>query len=131
MSLVRRRLLAFLICLCLCAVTRAHPPLQTPSDAKARLAQALIAARTDAERASLLEKNRDLLDGELWQGLSNQARKHYSEGAYEQSLSILLIAQRVSEIIGDRLLIARTLNNIGLICRGQGDLYQALHYFEK
>ncbi len=101
------------------------------ASAEEDLAEALVKAKTEAERAELLAEEKELETENLARALSSQAGRFYARGEYPQALMIFNLAQSIAEQIGDRYEIVRTLRNIGHVHRSLGNNAQALEYFRK
>src|SRR5215213_4684289 len=95
------------------------------------LAEALVGAKTEAERDLLLTEEKDLVTPELVLALNGQGDRLYTQGSYSQALAIYNQTQRIAEQIGDRWGIAITLNDIGNIQRSQGMYAKALESYQK
>jgi len=95
------------------------------------LAEALVKAKTDDERAGLLEEEKDLMTAGLTQELNSQGRRSFLEGDYPGSRAIHQMAQGLAERIDDKAGIARALVGIGESYRVQGDYARALEYHQK
>jgi len=95
------------------------------------LAEALVKAKTDDERAALQAEEKELMTAGLTQALNSQGRRSFLEGEYPRSRAIHQMAQRVAERIDDKAGIARALVGIGESYRVQGDYAQAMEYHQK
>src|SRR6185436_19209337 len=84
------------------------------------LTTALIAAKTDEERAALLAAKKELVTAELPKALLAQGDRQRSQGNYSKALTIYALAQSISEQIGDKAGIAAALNKIGNVHSQQG-----------
>ncbi|MBA3322456.1 MAG: CHAT domain-containing protein [Pyrinomonadaceae bacterium] len=96
-----------------------------------RLAEKLVAAQTEDERAALLSAEKDLVTVELRKALVAAGRRQRIQGNFPQALSIYRLAQSVAERIDDKSGIADALRNIGTIHSLQGDPAQAFEYLQK
>jgi CHAT domain-containing protein/Tfp pilus assembly protein PilF len=95
------------------------------------LAEALVAAKTEDERAGLLAEEKELMTAELTQALNSQGKRSFLQGDYPRSLAIYRMAQGIAERIDDKAGIARALVGIGETHRVQGDYAQSLEYHQK
>jgi CHAT domain-containing protein/Tfp pilus assembly protein PilF len=95
------------------------------------LAEALVSAKTEQERASLLAAEKELATMNLLRALVMQGERLRRQGNSPQALTIFHLAQSIAEQIGDREGIARTLSTLGLFHQSQGAYDLALEYFEK
>src|SRR2546423_1090922 len=77
-----------------------------------KLVIALVAAKTEEERETLLTANKELITAELEQALLKEGSNYFNEGNYAQALTIYYLAQNIAEQIDDKPGIARTLNRI-------------------
>jgi CHAT domain-containing protein len=96
-----------------------------------RLAEQLLAAPTEDERAALLSAEKDLVTVELRKALVAAGRRQRTLGNYPQALSIYRLAQSVAEQIDDKAGIADALRNAGIIHKLQGNPAQALECLQK
>jgi CHAT domain-containing protein/tetratricopeptide (TPR) repeat protein len=90
------------------------------------LAETLLKAQTEAERAQLLAEEKELLTADLVRALTNQGDRFHEQADYAQALAIYRRAQSLAEQIGDRPGRARILYSSGFVYRGQGNYAQAL-----
>jgi len=100
------------------------------------LAAALIAAKSEAERDSLLIAKRELLTTELAQALIRQGGRLRTQGTFSQAvapqaLAIFQLARRIAEQLGDQAGIATALINLGDVHRNQGNRSLALEHYRK
>ena len=95
------------------------------------LAEALVQAKTEAERSGLLAEERELVTVELVRAVIDQGNRFLSQGDYPRALAIYHLAQSRAEQIDDKTGVARALDNIGKINRLQGNYTQALEYHLK
>ncbi|MCG3161309.1 MAG: hypothetical protein JMDDDDMK_02476 [Acidobacteria bacterium] len=118
--------LLFTICLVpgILAQTQPARPANATVNAVEELAAALVAAKTDEERTTLLESKKELQTPALAQALIRQGQRLRTQGGYSppdtpQVLSIFQLAQRVAEQRGDKASVATVLSNIGDLYRTQ------------
>ena len=95
------------------------------------LAEALVKAKTESERAELLAEEKELVTVDLARALNSQGDRFANRGEYPQALIIFTLANSMAEQIGDRHEIARALHNLGRVHRSQGNFAQAMEYFQK
>src|SRR5262249_45353081 len=95
------------------------------------LAEALVQAKTETERAGLLAEEKELMTSELAQGLIAQGRRVINQANYPQALAIFHLTQSIGELIGDRSGIAGALNGIGYVHHSQGNYARALELYQK
>jgi CHAT domain-containing protein/tetratricopeptide (TPR) repeat protein len=95
------------------------------------LAEALAKARSEAERAELLAKEKELVTVDLTRALNIQGDHYANRNEYTQAQMLYTLAYSLAEQIEDRHEIARTLHNLGHIHRLQGNFAQAIEYFQK
>jgi CHAT domain-containing protein/Tfp pilus assembly protein PilF len=95
------------------------------------LAEALAAAKTEAERTELLAEEKELVAVDLVRALIGQAGRFYDRGGYSQALMIYSLAQSIAEQIGNQYEVGRTLRNIGHVHRSLGNNAQAMECFQK
>jgi CHAT domain-containing protein/tetratricopeptide (TPR) repeat protein len=95
------------------------------------LAEALVKARTEAERAELLAEEKELVTADLARALNSQGDRFANRGEYPQALTIFTYANGMAEQIGDQAEIARTLHNLGRVHRSQGNFAQAMEYSQR
>jgi CHAT domain-containing protein/Tfp pilus assembly protein PilF len=95
------------------------------------LAEELVKAKSEAERAGLLMKEKELLTAELVRALLTQGHRFFDQGDYSQALAVYYLAQSIGEQIGDKAWIARTMNSIGNVHLSQGNYAWALEHFQK
>jgi CHAT domain-containing protein/Tfp pilus assembly protein PilF len=99
--------------------------------AEEELAEALVKAGSEAQRAELLAEEKELVTADLARALNHQGDRLANRGVYPQALKVYTLANGLAEQVGDRPEIARTLHNLGRVHRSQGDFPQALQYFQK
>jgi len=95
------------------------------------LADALVKAKSEEDRAGLLAQEKELATPELRRALDEQGYRLYYKGDFTQALSLFRLEARLAEQISDRQGIARALNGIGNVQHRQGDFSQALEHFHK
>jgi tetratricopeptide (TPR) repeat protein len=102
---------------------------ETP--AVAGLANALTAAKTDAEREALLAGDQDLFNRELLALLANQSDRAFTKADYTGALSILLAQRLVAEKLGEKKETSQAWMNTGIIHFNQKRYQQALDAYQK
>ncbi len=102
---------------------------ETP--AVASLANALTAAKTDAEREALLAGEQELVNRELLGLLISQSYQAFTQPDYPRALSILLGQRLVAEKLGERKELSQTWMNTGVIYFTQKLYQQALDAYQK
>ena len=95
------------------------------------LAASLIAATTEAEQASVLTENRELLNPELVKALVDRGTRLRSQGKFPESLRIYQLALTQAERTGDQAGAAMVFRAIGTTKRMQGEYAPALEYYHK
>ncbi len=95
------------------------------------LADAIVAAKTEQERAALLTEDKDLMTVELRKALIAHGERLRSQGRYPEAIIVYQLARDVAEKIGDRQGIADSLNNAGLAYRQQSNYSMAMEYAQK
>ena len=95
------------------------------------LTDALVAAKTEEERAALLAGEKELVTGELRRVLLNQGNRLFNQSNYPQALTVYRLAQDIAEQIGDQAGIAFTLYNKGEVHRLLSNYPQALEAYQK
>jgi CHAT domain-containing protein/tetratricopeptide (TPR) repeat protein len=101
---------------------------ETP--AVASLANALTAAKTDAEREALLAGEQELVNRELLGLLISQSYQAFTQPDYPRALSILLGQRLVAEKLGERKELSQTWMNTGIIYFTQKLYQQALDAYQ-
>src|SRR5262249_41221666 len=96
-----------------------------------KLTAALLEAKTEEERNSLLAANKEFATVELQRALVKEGRRILNQGEYSQATSIFHFAQTVAEQINAKVGISNALNGIGIVHKLQGNYGQALEYFQK
>lgn len=99
--------------------------------AVAGLANALVAAKTDAEREALLAGDPDLVNRELLALLASQSDLASMQSDYPRALSILMGQRLVAERIGEKKGISQAWMNTGIIHFDQKRYQQALDAYQK
>jgi tetratricopeptide (TPR) repeat protein/CHAT domain-containing protein len=102
---------------------------ETP--AVAGLANALTAAKTDAEREALLAGEQELVNRELLGLLISQSYQAFTQPDYPRALSILPGQRLVAEKLGERKELSQTWMNTGVIYFSQKLYQQALDAYQK
>ena len=77
------------------------------------LAAALIAAKTEDERASLLVAEKDLITVELRKALIERADKLRGQSKHTEALAVYDLTNRIAQQIGDKSGVATSLRGIG------------------
>lgn len=90
------------------------------------LVAALVAAKNEKEQADLLAAKQALVTPELVRALIQQSNRFYEQGNYQPSLTMLDLALKIAEQIGDRKGMARAHNSRGNVYMAQGDFGRAL-----
>jgi CHAT domain-containing protein len=95
------------------------------------LANSLIAATTDAERAAVLAENRELLNLELIKALVDRGTRLRNQGKFPEALRIYQLALTQAERGRDEAGSAMVFRAIGTAKRMQGEYDPALEYYHK
>jgi len=95
------------------------------------LANALAAAKTDAERDALLAGDQELVNRELLMLLNNLSDRAYAQADYSRALSLLMSQRLVADKLGDRKETSHALMNTGIIHFAQKRYQQALDAYRK
>jgi CHAT domain-containing protein/Tfp pilus assembly protein PilF len=95
------------------------------------LAEAVVKAGSQTERAALLAEEREPASAELARALVAQGRRLYFQGSYDQTKEIFELALEVAERSGDKSVMARALQAMGVVQQSQGDYAQALEQYQK
>ncbi|MGH9899348.1 MAG: tetratricopeptide repeat protein, partial [Pyrinomonadaceae bacterium] len=95
------------------------------------LAAALVEAKTDVERKTMLESAKDLVTVELGKALFSQGRRLYEQGNYPKALIIYQLALDMSNRFEDKRVIADSLRGIGTVHDSQGNYTLALEYYQR
>lgn len=91
-----------------------------PSDSTKAFAIKLLEAKTEAEWGVMLDRNRELLTGELCQLFLEQGRNFFRQGNFSQAVLNLQVSKLVSARIDDKLRLAQAATSLGNIYRLQG-----------
>ena len=102
---------------------------ETP--AVAGLMNALAAAKTDAERETLLAGDQDLVNRELLMMLASQSDRAFTQSDYSRALSILMSQRLVAEKLGEKRVTSQAWMNTGIIYFTQKRYQQALDAYQK
>jgi CHAT domain-containing protein/Tfp pilus assembly protein PilF len=94
------------------------------------LALALVAAKTDDERQSLLQQNQDMVTPQLINALK-QIGDRATSSSYQEILGIYRLAENLAEKIGDKRLTAEMLNSVAAIQRMLADYPGAIDTVRK
>jgi tetratricopeptide (TPR) repeat protein len=95
------------------------------------LAEALVKAKSEAERKASLAEEKELMTAELVRALNRQGNRFYNQGDYPQAIAVYRLGQSIAEQLGDKAGIASTLNNIGRVHYSQGNHTQALENYQQ
>ncbi|MFN2511369.1 MAG: tetratricopeptide repeat protein [Pyrinomonadaceae bacterium] len=95
------------------------------------LAEALVKAETEAERAGLLAEEKELVTVELVRALGSQGERFQGQGNYPQALATHRLAHKLAGQLGDKTGLARALNSLGIAHWAQGDYAPALQNFQQ
>ncbi len=95
------------------------------------LAQKLAMATTDAERMRLIEQNKPLQTPDLRKALVQQGLRLRGDGSYEQALALDRFTKQFAEMIGDRIGVAASFNNIGLSYQETGQYQTSIENFKQ
>ncbi len=95
------------------------------------LANALAAARTDAEREALLAADTELINRELLLLLNNRSDRAYAQTEYSRALALLTGLRMVAEKLGDGREISHAWMNTGIIHFVQKRYQQALDAYQR
>lgn len=90
------------------------------------LAQMLTSEMTDEDRRKLLAEERELLTKRLVQSLNEQTEDLRLRSNYQQALIACRLAQEIAKQIGDRIGLAKALENLGNIHIDRGEYESAL-----
>jgi len=121
---------AVIVLLCLSSWFPAQEPAR-PDTAEEKLAAALVAAKTEAERTALLVQEKELVTVELVKALVRQGDRLKVQGNYAQALAICRLAGSIAEHLGDQAGMANALNGAGNVESVQGNYPQALESYRK
>jgi tetratricopeptide (TPR) repeat protein len=102
---------------------------ETP--AVAGQANALAAAKTDAEREAALAGDPDLVNRELLALLASQSDRAFARADYPRALSILMSQRLVAERLGEKKETSQIWMNIGIIHFAEKRYQQALDAYQK
>ncbi|MGH9556359.1 MAG: tetratricopeptide repeat protein [Terriglobales bacterium] len=96
-----------------------------------KLAAALVAAKTEEERAALLAASPELVDNHLQRVLARQGARLYQQGNFPEALNAFRASQNVAERLGDSTGVAAALNQIGELYTSQTSYDRALESYRK
>jgi CHAT domain-containing protein len=97
-----------------------------------KFAAMLLAAKTNDERAKLLEVNREFLSVELYQVLAKEGKQLFYKGDLKKALTVYHLAKDVAEQVDYKEGIARMLNSIGyIIYQAEGNVDKAIELCHK
>jgi CHAT domain-containing protein len=102
----------------------------TPNADVAELADALVAARSEDERAKLLSAKPELVSADLRRALNVLGDQFRTKSDLARSLAVYQLALSVAQRIDDGEGVAQTLSNIGVVYRLQGDYQRSLESYE-
>lgn len=97
----------------------------------AELAAALVAARSEDERARLLSAKPELVTADLHRALNVLGEQFRTKSDYARALAVYQLALAVAQKINDGEGVAQTLSNIGGVYRAQGDYQRSLESYEE
>lgn len=92
---------------------------------------ALVAAKTDDERKSLLAAEPELVTIEMQRAVIRQGNRYLAQDSFAQAIAVYNLAVSIAEKLGDKVGMAQPLNNIGMTHKAQGNYAQALDYFQR
>ena len=95
------------------------------------LASMLVAAKTEAERASLLGAHEELLTARLAERLAAQGKSFTDRSNYPAALAAYQLARTVAERVGDTKGVVAALNGTGDVQLARGDFAAALESFRQ
>jgi CHAT domain-containing protein/Tfp pilus assembly protein PilF len=95
------------------------------------LTMALAAAKSDEERNSLFEANKELQTLELERVMIAQAIRLMNQGSYPQAMGLFQLGLSLAQELGDKTSMVVILRNIGGIHRLQGRYPQAMDYLQQ
>lgn len=95
------------------------------------LAVALAAAKTEAERKTLLADQKELVTTALVDALIKRGDGYLNQGDYANASSIFALAQNAAREVGDKLMIAAAMRRVGIVHYRQGNYMQALTHFQE
>jgi tetratricopeptide (TPR) repeat protein/CHAT domain-containing protein len=101
-----------------------------PKAGMEELAAALVAARSEDERAKLLSARPDMMTVNLRQALNVRGDQLRTKGDSTQALAVYQLALRIAQKIDDGEGVAQTLSDIGGVYRAQGDYQRSLESYE-
>lgn len=99
--------------------------------AEENLAVSLTESRTEAERAALWAANADLINENLATALFEEAARAESQQDYPRTLLAQRSAQDVGTRLGNKTLVARSLDLLGSVLCAQGDYLNALQSYQE
>jgi tetratricopeptide (TPR) repeat protein len=95
------------------------------------LAAAIAAAKTDEERKTLLEANKELQTVELDRALIAQGYRLVSQGSYSQALGIFQLGLSLAQELNDKPGLVLAFRGVGSVHRLQGRYPQAMENLER
>jgi CHAT domain-containing protein len=99
--------------------------------AEEELAEALVEAKSDAERAALLAADTELLTPRLRNSLTAQAFRLFMKGEYPRSLSLIRLIETLAEQTGDKGGNAISMIDSAVLYFLLGDFPKAMEYYKK
>ena len=103
----------------------------TVQDRTGDLAERLIAAKSESERADLMSSENSFVTPELAKGLNERGMRFFERGDYPTALAVIQLAQNVAVKINDKIGLFHSANNTGSINQMQGRHPQALELYQK
>lgn len=104
---------------------------QQPPKTVEELASALLAAKSESERAALLDANRELATVKLADALIGKARSLATTSHFAESLAACQLALRIAEQHNDTKRIIAAMTGIGNVHAARGELRAALEIFQQ
>jgi CHAT domain-containing protein/tetratricopeptide (TPR) repeat protein len=108
------------------------PVASTTQDSKYdEFANALLAAKTDEERAALLKAEPELAPAEIALALVRRSVRLRDEKQYDEALAAAQLALKLAEQLGDRAAQGLAWEQIGRSYTGRRDYRQAVEYYQR
>ena len=98
---------------------------------EAELTATLIAARSEEERAALLNENKELLTAQLCNSLVGQGRSYAEQSNYAAALIAFQLSRRVADGIKNTKGVIAALTGTGNVYQARGDLPAALDNYQQ